>query len=200
MINALFTLIAIIFALNSNAALVDNGTYSTDDVNNIDYLHLDQTVGLSFFDLVYSDNSNYIANGWTLTSQTAIQAMSESDRIQINALSASTFIITDNSMFSGQFDGGDPFNYIIYDLWNQGTTHIPATNSNASAFTHFDSATVSLQRVSTGYDPTPPDPTTPDPIIPDPTTPDPIPGVPIPAASWLFGSALVGLVGFKRKK
>lgn len=28
----------------------------------------------------------------------------------------------------------------------------------------------------------------------------PTPAVPIPAAAWLFGSALVGLVGFKRKK
>ncbi len=24
--------------------------------------------------------------------------------------------------------------------------------------------------------------------------------VPVPAAAWLFGSALIGLVGFKRKK
>ncbi len=33
-----------------------------------------------------------------------------------------------------------------------------------------------------------------------PPSPKTLPAVPVPAAAWLFGSALLGLVGIKRKK
>lgn len=172
-------LVGLTLSLSVNAALVDHGTYATDTATNIDYLYLSQTVGRSYYSLVEQDYLGYIADGWELTSQTALFNMSLEDRILINDEATSQWsvspgvytIINNEDMQGGQFSTGP--GWVDTDWWDNGTAFSLGNSIEDVRDSDYWGAAVSLQRASV---------------------------VPVPAAAWLFGSALIGLIGFKRNK
>ena len=67
----------------SLAALVDNGTYFTDTVNQLDFLKLSATtsqLGHSYQSVVIQDQFGYLAQGWQIMDQSAVAALSSSER------------------------------------------------------------------------------------------------------------------------
>ena len=165
--------ITLTLSLGANAALVDMGTYIRDDVGMVDYLKLYITEGYSWNDVVRDDDLGYIADGWSVTSQAALVALDASDPWAYDEL-----LYVHGSIewvaTDNNMNGGQ-YNlsqYVQVDRWLAFLDY--QTNVTDELASNTGDYSVSLSRE----------------VAP----------VPIPAAVWLFGSALLGLAGIKRRR
>jgi len=162
-----------LFSLSTNAALVDMGTYLTDTNTKMDYLKLSQTFGYSYTDALVNDELGLIAKGWELSSQSALIAL---DQTYSDAHSLMIAGLQDccNIITNNDTSLGQnmlPTMVIMDDWYSSGSYFTQVANVGVSESQ--DTLAVSFQRVS---------------------------AVPVPPAAWLFGSALIGLVGVGRRK
>ena len=174
---------------SANAALIDNGTFTTDDITGLDWLDLSITDSQAY-------NSAVSLNpGWRHASYTEVQTLFSSsfdgaydtsngggistlgsgytDQAADMATFISLFGETDTDMSIGFVaDLYGDLRWTGVDAYN---IHLPSTFAtyNDSADSGHSQAGIFMVRTSV---------------------------VPVPAAVWLFGSGLIGLVGFARRK
>ena len=162
--------------LSSVAALVDNGAYLTDEVNNIDYLKLSQTDSWNFYDLVSLDALGYFAQGWRLASHSGLYDLSFAERVQINDGTSTSLIVTDDAC---SVTAPTPCGYVAesdvlwLSAWADGFIYGKFSSAARADSTYsLREANVLLSRPS---------------------------AVPLPGAGYLFFAALVGLYVKKSK-
>jgi len=192
---------ALVLSSSVNAALIDYGNFTTDDVNNIEWLDLTFTDGLSY-SAALSAVSAVEGGGWEYATQQQMNSMwsqvflsgwtPNSAGYQI-----STYHAVEVDRFSSLF----------------GITNDRVTTTETFGWYVNDSGILRTTGVRTNW------PTDEYDVLYGPEYSDdnldslliygsPMVGtylvrstvVPVPAAVWLFGSGLIGLIGFARKK
>lgn len=186
------------FSLSVNAALIDLGSSTLDDVSGVEWLDMSFTLGMSYNEMISEISMGGALQGWGFATEQQITELYN------NVL----------ALYPGDYDFFRPVSQIQQAL---GVTEVTEPDSSFS-----------VVRLTNGYYYTPDinpglakasfmtyrklpigrlD------ILSIPNSFDPnignskigaflvaggkIPEVPVPAAAWLFGSALVGLVGLR---
>lgn len=185
-------LIALVSSLSVSADLVDNGNYTTDTATGLGWLDLTETTDLS-----YDYISSQFGSGGEFE---GYRYANESD---INTFFA-------NAGALGPFNGNSSDNQAglttLFDLWGETQSYptsqnayfltadlldpesvwhgtIQLSDANGSYInTHYISQALDYPHFQIGS------------ALIKPTA------LPVPASAWLFGSALMGLVGINRKK
>ena len=170
MLKKLLALVSLCVVLPVNAAIVDNGSFLTDTDTGIDYLKFSETNNNSWVDVVVNDSLGFIANGWSVVSQSALFSFATANLVSpYNLLTnngAITFAITNGDLGAGQ--PGLPTNVDI-DYYSNHFSYA-ADFGNVAATLAQANVAVALSRAS---------------------------AVPVPAAAYLFMSALLGLASRK---
>lgn len=195
--------ILIVFSSTANAALIDNGDYTTDTISGLDWLDLSFTEGLSYNDvsdgLAYGDEPQ----GWRMAKLAEAQNLFEQFGFPVDDLF--------NTELTPEYS--DAFNTMVsYIGTNLGTGSYSGAYAFVDGYTqveclqvygcqNFSSSIWVYKRGENGIDIdtdgfnfTPIDDTIGALMVRDPVS------VPLPASVWLFASALVGMAGLKRKK
>jgi hypothetical protein len=177
----------LVLSTSINAALIDNGSYTTDSLSGYDWLDLTETTKISFGDLLLQLDTGgaLYAEGWQLASWSDVTTLFDNaggdgtyndggaDPLLGSALlplwgitqpPAYGWFATQDVTPGGNTTGG------ILDI-NGETWYLPDAFSTPD--TEYDFVGAALYR----------------PMV-----------VPIPAAVWLFGSGLIGLIGISRRK
>ena len=191
-----------VLSISANAAIVDNGTYTTDTVSGLDWLDLTETRGLSYDYISSKSGVGQDFEGWRYA--TGIEVSGFFDAFGGN----SAFYNGTSTQNYGLFEqigplwgdlacqdlgctpgkGGSHFMYDLYQysdtIWllSQGVIASDATTGIADlsigpVHTNFTSSFLAGSALVRTTQP-----------------------VPVPATVWLFGSGLVGLVGLARRK
>ena len=183
-----------VLTLSANASLIGNGNYTTDTATGLDWLDLTKTIGRSYSDIsskfsvaqefegwryatALETQNLYVEFGFPVTSIVG-QASSE-DIARVNNLRG---LLGDTLTGSTILDSYGTFGFVIDSSGHTRDMHARITGNLRNTHTQIltnptgdsgarDYAGSYLVRTS---------------------------AVPVPAALWLFGSALIGLVGIKR--
>ena len=81
---SVFACVTLILGATAQAALIDNGSFTTDDVSGLDWLDITETVNISFNDLVIQLGSGGAYEDWNLASHSDVQTLI-SDNISGNS-------------------------------------------------------------------------------------------------------------------
>ncbi len=178
----------------AKAALIDGGGFTFDDQSGLEWLDLSATQGQSYNEVLAAIGSGGSLAGWSVAS----------------AAQVSTFF--DNAGGTPPYEASDatPRAWIsnLVNLWGESyflTNDLLNDGLRGGGRIFYDTVCfkicISLSSAwLTGAD----DVGTPDTEVrPDLAVAlyrDPVNPVPIPAAAWLFGTALVGFVGFSRRR
>jgi len=193
------TAIALVLSTNVNAALIDNGNYTTDDVNQLDWLDLSYTEGVSYTDAT-SVADTVEGGGWTYATDAQVTSM-------WGQIFSSDWIPTasGNITSTAYTEEVDTFTEMFGVLENH------PDYSGTLGWFRDDASILRLMGVVNYLDPDAPD----EMLGPDYTANfNSVQGgvgnagtylvrtsvVPVPAAAWLFGSGLLGLIGVARRK
>ena len=201
-------------SFNVNAALIDNGTYTSDDVSGLDWLDVTETAGLSYNDVQTQLAIRGLYEGWMYATAIQFNELISNyvgyavnggekpnyfvgDRIDgLVVLLGSTLDTSYLDEFGATFDAtngyaeGDGVDF-SYGLLAQGTDWGPRRAMI------MDDNREGMRDYSDAYE-----------VVSYPDDPQISIGsylirtsvVPVPAAVWLFGSGLIGLIGFARRK
>jgi hypothetical protein len=194
-----FALAGIVLTISSsaNAALIDFGEFTRDTDTGLEWLDLTESTGLSYNDVSSQFGAGGQFEGWAYASVVQIDSLFDSAGgtgpydIQDKGFQQSSTAVSTLLAFWGT-TAGDGFSLPFQSSFIIGTSPLPVNqhevglvalnletnsimtssgfNSQADDFTH-QAYGHALVRV-----------------------------VPIPAAVWLFGSGLIGLIGFSRRK
>ena len=187
MIMKTLALAGLTLSVSTNAALLDFGNFTTETVTNRDWLDLTETTNMSYNQVVSELQLGGQLAGWTVASFSDVNEL------------------FDNAGGDGVYPGPQPLvASTLFPLWGITNTSTNATWAHVADLSQsqdpaivtsgfiFDadgtqfytdnfSLSASVQsRIGTALYRTS--------------------NVPVPAAAWLFGSALIGLAGIKRKK
>lgn len=209
MFKKVLTLITLAFSLTANAALIDNGVYTSDTASGLDWLDLTETRGLSYFDVVSNIENGGSFSGWRYATIEELSAVTQQfglDDIIFSSVTSelSASINLMNSYFGDLFyglDAGNPSNLSgSYGMVAGPTENIGCCGSQwwqPGALVKKDilSDQINVEVLGLGsyvkadgfnevgsY------------LVRDASA------VPVPAALWLFSSALIGLIEINRKK
>lgn len=203
-----FALAAIILILSNsaNAALIDNGYYTTDDANGLEWLDLNLTAGLSI-NAVLAGSGGYTDDGWGFANFTQVASLYSSAGAApslngamladpevifaaqnlnnlLGTLSPSVTFGSDPTIFMGSSafamsDDGSFASQFIYQVAEDGSQARLWDGSGSFQFTpdEWNGINPNLSHY----------------LVRSTLTP-----VPLPAAAWLFCSGLIGLAGFSR--
>jgi hypothetical protein len=194
---------ALILSTSANAAIIDNGTYTTDTSTGLDWLDLTATAGMSYNQVSAELGAGGIFEGWTYATRAQVSGFWDSfggDSNYYNGWStqnnglfdAMAPLVGDLYCASTGCATGDGFSYwltadfnsastvFMSRSWDSATANPSATGDDFSLSNYIlgldqsgENAGSALVRVS---------------------------AVPVPAAAWLFGSGLLGLIGVARRK
>jgi hypothetical protein len=144
MIKKLLAFTCLTLSIGANAALIDNGSFVTDDVAMVDYMKLSGTVGNSYNDVVLNDSLGFIADGWVVTSQSALKQLDFNDSSAYGMINGGGVfdVVTDNIIFGGQTDA--PLTVVV-DGWISAGSYVVAADVYDGSDTR---VAVSLQRMS----------------------------------------------------
>lgn len=200
-------------SFNTNAALVDNGTYTTDDVTGLNWLDLTKTIGVSYNEAEAANPGYRYATNAEVENLFATVFSGYYDTVTAGTASSPYYGYSsaDNSgtgAYSNQLNDIYAFFYLfggketVYDTFAVGM-YMDENNilRRMGGVDRPDALGVGLNTVY-GLDYN---------FVEDPATPVNVYGVflvqgqsvsavPVPAAVWLFGSGLLGLIGIARRK
>lgn len=199
------TITTLISSANVNAALIDNGNTTLDTNTGLEWLDLNITDDMAASD-IYSDVGGYMSIGFRSATSSEIISLWGSAGIISNyeQLNPNDQWYTNNTTevlaFMGLFGttGGYSDSYGNTYLYSHGLYQNPVANA-------YTEATIILLTSATGTQNTSADFAQMDYFISE----DPdwmghylvrTSTVPVPASIWLFGSGLIGLAGFCRRK
>ena len=166
-------------SLATRAALVDMGDYVWDDEAGTDYLKLELTEFYTYNDIVINDRLGYIAEGWSVASQTALAVLASGPQSSVAfALICDIFDIGNVAIITNAdaIPGGHPFPDLLGDSWDSTAGYMINDPSRfSSIYTAADNndfpVTTILARAHV---------------------------VPLPKAGYLFTPSLAGLITRKR--
>ena len=202
MLKQTLALVGLTLSLSANAAIVDNGTITTDTATGLDWLDLTETNGRSYYDISSKLDAGEEFAGWRYATGIEVQdlwknlgmaygtnrAILTSDVVQYASFIRAVNLLGNTfNEFDSAYDYGVAGN--TGDTWSyQGIQYV-----NAAGMSHVAGRSETVEwREGTGnlrngayvhvgsYL-----------VAPS--------AVPVPAAAWLFGTALLGLVGVKRR-
>ena len=172
-VGATCTCLAVV-SFNINAALIDNGTHTTDANTGLIWLDLTETVTDSYIDTYNATQSGGIYENYRVATRTELETLFSDYLFDIslwdlwgNSWSPITGVFFDD-LGIDEIAIGTVYNGAIY---NNGSNLMIAGNRSINESGQLIST--ALVKVST---------------------------VPVPAAVWLFGSGLIGLIGLARRK
>jgi len=186
---------ALAFTLNVNASLIDNGSYTTDDVSGLDWLDLSSTAGQS-----YSDAPTYNP-GWRYATNLEIE--------NLFGILFDGYYDTHPTGASSYLDGGysdspeDVINFqLLFGITGENereTFNIGMYRDENSVIRMLNTSTYMGDYIIAGLDASV--------EFPDSLMDDSVASflvrtsvVPIPPAVWLFSSGLIGLIGLAKRK
>jgi len=201
---------ALVLSTSANAALIDNGTYFTDTDSNLNWLKLTETLSRSYNDVYANLSAGGDYEGWQFATSTQFEDLMIGQNITSNtpgcfgglnfcgAVNGQAAVDEIVELFGDigerytrgrQTESYHGYNYgYIADKNTTSTINdanyialISSTTDSVRTYASWDEADVSGNRVRGSY-------------LVRPTV------VPIPAAVWLFGSGLIALAGFARRK
>jgi len=202
--------IALVLSTSVNAALIDNGGYTTDTETGLDWLDLSATFGYSY-NSALSASSGYEGGGWSYANNEQVDMLftqlfpnfidnvgNGSADSQYGPYSGQLAEITNFTNLFGTHNDG--VHHITYGLYNGDSSILQMMGAwkfinngrgvvYGSDWTHDYTAAGFTTGSSPFYG-----------TYLVRTNPDYVSAVPVPAAVWLFGSGLIGLVGFARRK
>ena len=188
----------LILSTSTNAALIDNGTYTTDDVSGLDWLDLSQTANDTY------SSAETINSGWRYAKNVEIENLfglmfagyyytstagghsdsrygaysNQADDVTAFQSLFGFSNVVNGSLYSyGQYEDENNILRFMGTYLGQYST-VVGLNSTADREAYRDSTSntgMGVYMVRTS-------------------------AVPVPAAMWLFGSGLVGLIGVARRK
>lgn len=189
-------------AFNANAAIVDNGTYTTDTATGLDWLDLTATAGMSYNQVTAELGAGGLFEGWTYATRAQVSGFWDAfggDSNYYNGWS------TQNN---GLFDVMAP---LVGDLYCTASACTPGDGLSkwitgglsAKGYKEIalsaDLATVSQAATEDYFTPGWNSIRTTD-VAPDTGSAlIRVSAIPVPAAVWLFGSGLLGLIGVARR-
>lgn len=188
-----------------NAAIVDNGSYTTDTDSGLDWLDLTATAGMSYNQVSAQLGSGGSLEGWTYASRAQVGALWSAFGGDANYYNG--FSTQNNGLFGVMAP-------LVGDLY---CSIAACTQGNGySYWITGDTSTINNQYVSLSFDHD---------IFPITSTQDQfsltqttinvsirddyygsalirphVSAVPLPVAGWLFGTGLLGLIGVARRK
>jgi hypothetical protein len=199
----LFISLIMLISNQGNAAIVgfiDNGNYTTDSFSGLDWLDITESTNRSYIDVSAQFGISGDYEGWRYA--TVAEVVNFFDNAGGTA------------PYSGDTDGQQSWVTDLLGLW--GVTYTNTGNNGAFQITGdpwVSSATArSMIRLADNYPPGSSNPNdfalaTPTLSFSDNQAGDAygsalvrLSAVPVPAAVWLFGTALLGLIGFSKKR
>ena len=202
--NLLLTL-CVVFSVHSHAEIIDLGHLTQDTNTGLYWFDLDRTKGRSYNDILSNMGEGQVFEGYRYATADEAQTLwinlgltdgtnsnvSLGDTAQYNNflnavdLLGDTFshrpgdtgIMAITSTFEWQHSSGSPYHVVKSMYHLSGNTYV--TGNTGSTSIDIKTDYLSSYLVSNTYSAAP---------------------VPVPASAWLFGSAIVGLAGFKRKR
>jgi len=195
----------IILSTNVNAALVDNGAFTTDTSTNLDWLDLTETTGYSYNQMLASfSDANSQFYGFTYATQTDLATLWVSAGYTGN-FNNYTSDLNDRAVINELFNLFGKTGSNCCDR-SDGIFDDSDTDTNISFLYLIPELSPWESRVSISFNSLSPD----DVNWPAQGANDMgswiyrdsnfLPQVPVPAAVWLFGSGLIGLIGVGRRK
>lgn len=199
------TIAALICTTNVNAALIDNGYFTTDDVSGLDWLDLSETVDMSMTAAASNnpgwrlptyaetvDLFNYVFDGYYHTHTNG--SSSSIDPGHYVGLVEDTNLFIDLFGVTGTFDSGFAESSIGWYCYQDASfsclpSQIGATRIQDGGFYGERYTVYGLGNEFGGLQ----DPLSPAGVFLVRTS-----VIPVPAAVWLFGSGLLGLMGIAR--
>ena len=188
---------ALLLSLSANAALVDNGSFTTDTASGLDWLDLSATKNLTISEALSSNS------GWRLATNSEIEDLFQQIFPHFVASHSSGFAQQNSyEYFEGQWAGADLFKSLFGPVQLAGGSY----PYDYTYGLYYDEGDILRMMGTGGYNVygTEFDYTIPDYVVQDgsaiygtflvSTT-----AVPVPAAAWLFGSALAGLSFIRRR-
>lgn len=201
---------AIVLSTSANAALISNGSFTTDTDTGLDWLDLTQTVSTDYSDVVSQMSAGGQFEGWTLASRDqVITFLGNAGGNGVYDGTNDTHDISSAHYDSGWQTGNNGVVAPLLNMWGNFSTD----PQNHSAHFIFDEQDI-YGHYTMGYlfDTTKASWGLTSDLMEITTTWSGSAStqvgaalvrtsvVPVPAAVWLFGSGLVGLVGFARRK
>jgi len=201
-LRTVITASALVLSTSVNAALIDNGIYSTDDVSGLEWLDLNITRNVSYssslssnpgwrhatntevenlfsvaFDGYYSNNT---IDDRSDSNNGIVYSDQASDVSNFNSLFGTTYSNTANLWSFGMYmDENNILRAMGAAMEPSGEGYTSVLGMDFSADL---SSSIETGHTNLGF------------YMVRTTV------VPVPAAAWLFGSGLIGLVGFARRK
>lgn len=219
MLKKALALVGLTLSLTANALIVDLGNITRDTISGLDWLDLTETNGRSYNDISGKLGTGQEFEGWRYATVVEVQALwkefglingvfdpiYESDLTQYQAFIYAVTLLgnTFNEWKPEWYDYGavgitadtyeDPFSPDSPNLYQYGNGLYHAIDTDSwDGDSYVYRSTILSDGANTRngsylvYQNSPPI------FVP--------PEVPVPAAAWLFGSALLGLAGIRRKK
>lgn len=197
MLKQTLALAALIISLSSNAAIVDLGNITRDTATGLDWLDLTETNGRSYLDISSQLGDGQEFDGWRFATSAEVQLLWASFGVVRNG---DLTFGTDDDRYIGYLKAinylGDTnvqdgiasqnLGYVLKDPssdFSVSQGHRACCLASEVVVLYLNAVTLNDSIVDgTGS------------YLVAPSV------VPMPAAAWLFGSALIGLAGIKRKK
>jgi len=187
--------IVLVLTTSANAALIDNGTYTTDTVSGLDWMDLTETTGLSYNYVFSQLESEGQFDGWRYaTSEDVINLINNTGGAgPYNGFSTLNIGVVEPLLDLWGYTYAtnralamtrDPQEFGPYEFYNSVFYLYPGTENSGD----FIDLTWGARVPDVGS------PAHGSALI---RTASPVPA---PAAVWLFGSGLIGLVGFAKRK
>jgi len=204
-----------VLSTSANAALIDNGSYTSDTVSQLDWLDITETRNMSYNDVSSQFGAGQQFDGWRYATDTEMagwlssfgfdvplndsfcDALCYYGNTQVPSVSAANSLI---SLWGETYNNGFSATLFVFDTFISGApgsgqledyaeyeveVFIAAAlggSTDTSALGHEDLVTSDTSHSSFGHA-----------LVRTSV-------VPVPAAVWLFGSGLIGLAGFARRK
>jgi hypothetical protein len=202
MLKKTLALVGLTLSLSANATIVDLGNITRDTSTGLDWLDLTETNGRSYTDISNKLGAEQEFAGWRYATGQEVQdlwvnfGLTEGTNLSISTADTNqyaSFINAVNHLGNTHNEYNTVFDYGSVGFtaakvngnnslrYVRGMFH-SGTSANTTAFGVSSAGSEVVGVLHTGS------------YLVAPSS------VPVPAAAWLFGSALVGLAGIKRKK
>jgi hypothetical protein len=182
----------------ANAALIDSGSFTTDTSTGLDWLDLTETVSTSY-DYVSSQlGEGGEFEGWALASRSQVLGLLDNaggSGAYLDWSTENNGVVTPLLDLWGDFstDAQNNSVHFLFDEVNEFDQHRLAYLFDTTKST--EGLSNDLMRIDHGFWGSSPSTQVGSALVRVSAVP-----VPVPAAVWLFGSGLIGLIGFARRK
>ena len=196
--------IALVLSASVNAALIDNGMYTTDSSTGLDWLDLTETHLRTYNDISSKFGTGEEFEGWRYATRTEVAGFWNAfggDENHYNGWSTENNGLFANvsSLWGVPYcninfcnEGEGTLQALTADFWSASAVYVVKAYdashiSNSAMMDYFSDSSGSFSVATNG-------------VVGTSSALVRVSAVPIPATVWLFGSGLIGLIGLARRK